>query len=160
MARFPAEIAVGTGKPGHYTRVDGHFALHGEPATAVAAEPLERLDAEGISLWHSSGDLDADSLAPAAVSAVYSTAAGSPLAVPTGQIFVQLDKGLSAGDHAATFVGAGYEVAQLIVYAPHAAWLRAASGDAVDALRQVASLEALDPVSSIEPQMLMARALR
>ena len=160
VARFPAEVAVGTDKPGRYLRLADHFALHGEPAGAVAAEAIERLEAEGITLWRGGSDLAAKDLEPAAVSAVYSTVAGSPLAAPTGQVFAQLEKGLRAEDYAADFHSAGYEIVRTIVYAPHAAWLGARTGDAALALRLIPELEALPRVASVEPQMLMSRALR
>jgi len=55
---------------------------------------------------------------------------------------------------------AGYEVVQLLVYAPQAAWVRARSGGIAEALTSIPALEALAEVENVEPQMLMKSTQR
>ena len=55
---------------------------------------------------------------------------------------------------------AGYEMAQALDYAPHAAWVRARSGRIADALNGLRRLEAIPDVENVEPQMLTPRAAR
>ncbi|MCP3960041.1 MAG: hypothetical protein GY719_19525 [bacterium] len=160
VARFPESLRVGTEKDGSYTRQADHFALHGEQRGAAGAQPIERLEAEDITIYRDGEGLEDDSLTPETVRAVYTISEGGPLAVPTGEVFVRMTKGVCAKDRVEDLEGAGYEVTKTLFYAPNAAWLRATSGDAAEALEGIPKLEALPDVANVEPQMLTARALR
>lgn len=154
---FPEELPIGTEKQGSYSRVPRHFAIQGEVPPEVAASRVDRMEAEDITICQG----EAPSAAPGlgSVRPVYALA-GGPLAVPTGEVFVRLAAGERVGDHRAAFEAAGYETSRTLEYAPNAAWLRARSGEAADALNNIPELEALPAVENVEPQMLSSRALR
>ena len=160
LARFPESLRVGTERDGSYARQADHFALHGEHVHGGSAEAIERLEAEDITIYRDGGGIEGNGLRPETVRAVYSISEGGPLAVPTGEVFVRMTKGVCAKDRVEDLEGAGYEVTKTLFYAPNAAWLRARSGDAADALEGIPRLEALPDVANVEPQMLSARATR
>jgi hypothetical protein len=91
---------------------------------------------------------------------VYRRAPGGALAVPTGRTFVRFAKGESAALHEEDLAAAGYQLEQVPSYAPHAAWVRPASGTVVDALRHLDRLEHLPGVEHAEPQLLTAATRR
>ena len=160
LARFPPALAVGTEKPGTYTRVEGHFAVRGALPNGLPATPVARLEAEDVVIYRGAAPTAANGLDPAEVMPVYATGRGAPLSVPTGEVFVRLVDGVAIEDRSERLESAGYAVAKTLAYAPQAAWLRARSGRASDALRGIPALEALPEVASVEPQMLSVRARR
>jgi hypothetical protein len=113
-------------------------AINVEPLTAVRARAVE----EG-------------QLGP-----VYRRVPGGALAVPTGRAFVRLAAGEPAARREEDLAAAGYRLEQVPSYAPHAAWVRPASGRVVDALRHLDRLERLSGVEHVEPQLLTAAARR
>jgi hypothetical protein len=92
------------------------------------------------------------------VSAVYEF--GATLAVPTGRVFVRFAIGVDASRRKSQLLQVGYDIDQLLSYAPNAAWLRDADDDAAVALSRVEELERLDDVENVEPQLLTPRSLR
>lgn len=90
---------------------------------------------------------------------VYKLGGGS-FAVPTGLVFIRFREGENAKDRTADIIRAGYHLADTSEYAPHTAWVRAASGQICDALRQLAALGALGGVENVEPQFVMQRSAR
>lgn len=164
-SRFPEQLPIGTEKEGRYVRLSDHFAVRGELPDGVAASPVDRLEAEDITICRGDATARPD-LAPGSMCPVYELSVGGgppgggPLAVPTGEVFVRLAADARVEDHRDAFEAAGYEVSKTLSYAPNAAWLRPRSGDAADALHHIPGLEALPEVENVEPQMLSARALR
>ena len=53
----------------------------------------------------------------------------------------------------------GYEIVEVPAWAPHAAWIEAATGKVQEALGQIGKLESVGGLEAVEPQMLM-RATR
>jgi len=96
----------------------------------------------------------------AEVGPVYSAGSNGPLAVPTGRVFVRLAEGNRAEEHRAQFTAAGFDIEQLLSYAPNAAWLRPREGGVAAALGGLEKLHSLAAVTHVEPQLLMERALR
>jgi hypothetical protein len=94
----------------------------------------------------------------ARMSAVYEL--GALLAVPTGRIFVRFASGVDAAQKEAELRQAGYDIDQVVAYAPNAAWLRDAGDDAAAALSRLADLEHVVGVENVEPQLLMPRSHR
>ncbi|MGH7960233.1 MAG: hypothetical protein ACRERD_00210, partial [Candidatus Binatia bacterium] len=84
---------------------------------------------------------------------------GTP-AVPTGQVFIRFQEGVTVEARRQEIEQAGYEIAQSIAYAPHAAWLQARSGEIAAALTGIPTLEKIAGVENVEPQMLMPKANR
>ncbi len=160
VARFPDELRVGTQQTGSYVRVRDHVAVEGALPESLTDSRVGRLEAEDLTICSGDSELAAEGLLESLVSPVYQRSPGGSFAVPTGEIFVRLEKGARVEDHAAAFEDAGYVISRTLVYAPNAAWLRAGSGDLADALAGVGRLEALPGVENVEPQMLSPRALR
>lgn len=94
----------------------------------------------------------------ARVCAVYEH--GAVLAVPTGRVFVRFAAGVDASQREHDLTQAGYAIDQVISFAPNAAWLRDATGDAAAALSKLEALERLTGVENVEPQLLTPRSLR
>jgi len=94
------------------------------------------------------------------VGPVYALQPGGTVAVPTGRVFIRFKEHVSVEDRLREIEQAGYEVAQRIGYAPHAAWLQARSNEIADALTGIPVLEKIADVENVEPQMLMQRANR
>jgi hypothetical protein len=125
-------------------------AIHGgKPSpTAVLAFEGENVAVEPLP------DASERGLEQLAVGPVYRHVPGGGLAVPTGRAFVRFAEGDSPSRHEHELATAGYQLEQAPAYAPHAAWVRAASGSVVDALRHLDRLERLPAVESVEPQLL------
>jgi hypothetical protein len=159
LDRFPAEVAVGgPGKAGRWVRDRDLFACRGPAPEGLGAEPAGELPGEGIALARAAPGAAAPEAGLTAVSAVYRAGEGGPVGVPTGQVFVRFAAGAAAEAQRQRLLEAGYEITEVPVYAPHAAWLKARSGDPADALRGLGRLTALPGVEHVEPQILSARA--
>jgi len=91
---------------------------------------------------------------------LYAASEGSPRGVPTGRVLVRFEEGIRFEDRAASFAGAGFTIDDVLSYAPHAGWVRAASGSIADALRGVEDLAGLADVRHVEPQVLYRRTLK
>jgi hypothetical protein len=84
---------------------------------------------------------------------VYSLGHGPP-AVPTGRAFVRFASGVKASSREAQLQDAGFEIIEVLSYAPNAAWVQARSGDVRESLENVAAIERLADVENVEPQFL------
>jgi hypothetical protein len=153
---FPRQILVGAERPVVFEQKPGWYALHGEPLPAAEAVLLFKPEAIAVLPGVPAGPLaTGQSLSP-----VYAQPGIGALAVPTGQLFIRFRPGESALAHRAALEQAGCRIAAAPDHAPEAAWLRARSGRVADALGCVARLRQLEGVESVEPQLLMGRALR
>jgi hypothetical protein len=94
---------------------------------------------------------------PDGVSAVpvYALGCGGPPAVPTEVVFVRFASGTDAVARRAELAKAGYEIVEVPVYAPNAAWVCAASGEPADALARLDRIETLPDVENVEPNFLV-----
>jgi hypothetical protein len=138
-----------------YLRQDGYYALHGCPPAAPTPGATLRLKGGEIVVYRARPPAGAaDRLGP-----VYATA-GGPLAVPTGLVFVRFATDRRAAEQHLLLEVAGFEVAQLPGYAPHACWVRPRTGGIPAALHGLSRLAALPGVEHVEPQLLTARAPR
>jgi hypothetical protein len=75
-------------------------------------------------------------------------------------VLVRFRPGVAAGRRAASLARAGFAIEQVLAFAPHCAWVRAASGRAADALAGLDRLRELRDVLAVEPQLLLARRSR
>ena len=138
-----------------YRRIPDHHAVHRRVSGAAAARAVLVLEGGKIAVFRGAGK------SPRAGSGeawgpVYRLEPGGALAVPTGLVLIRFREGASARKGSADIARAGYEIASVLEYAPRAAWVRAATGSIEDSLRNLAALQALPGVESVEPQMLMA----
>ena len=95
-----------------------------------------------------------------AVGPVYRRGDGGGVAVPTGQALVRFPDGDTAEAHREELAAAGYEIAQVLGYAPQAAWVRATSGSIADALSNLDRLDAVPGIENVEVQMLSEASRR
>lgn len=138
-----------------YDRRPGYYAVHYNQPNTVAAQAVLQLNDGAIAVFAGEPQELDNTLSP-----IYTLQPDGSLAVPTGLIFIRFITGVDVELHRQAIAQAGYEVAQKLDYAPHAAWLRAQSGKILDALRGVSRLEAIPDVENVEPQILMARVQR
>lgn len=148
-----------------YVRQSDYFAVHlQEPSQTsparLASEAVLTLE-DHIAIFRGSPATHRSIATQAeAISAVYVLEPGGSIAVPTGQVFLRFAEGVAVETHQNTIQQAGYQVTEIVFYAPNAAWLRPLSGEIADALRLLPQLEAIDPVEVVEPQMVMGRSKR
>ena len=91
---------------------------------------------------------------------LYRRAPGGEVVEPTGRVLVRFGADERAAEHEADLAAAGFEVDEVLSYAPQAAWVRPGSGRVVDALRGLDRLQELPGVVAVEPQMIGQRAQR
>jgi hypothetical protein len=91
---------------------------------------------------------------------VYRGVPGGELAVPTGRVFVRFDGGSRAAERESELRAAGYRVHTSPSWAPHTAWLTAASGGVTDALAALPALRRIPGLSHAEPELLRPRGRR
>lgn len=142
-----------------YDRRPGYYAVHYNQPKMVADEVADKavlqLNDGAIAVFAGEPDELDNTLSP-----IYTLQPDGSLTVLTGLIFIRFVAGVNVESHREAIKQAGYEVANSLSYAPHAAWLRAQSGKILDALRGISRLEAIADVENVEPQMLMARVQR
>jgi hypothetical protein len=137
-----------------YELVDDLIASHGvdhDPA------PVLKLESEGISVGRTGA---AKTALASELGPVYRHVPGGKLAVPTGRVLVRFGEGDLAVDHEADLGRAGFEVEEVLSYAPHAAWVRPKGGGVVDALRGLERLAALTGLHHLEPQLIAEQQKR
>ncbi len=153
---YPREIRFGAERSGlKFLRLDGWYAVLG-PADEPAPDATALLNEGTIAVFK--GNPEREASRPGKLSPVYELIPGGAQAVPTGLVFIRFAEGDSVGAHEREINRAGYEVAEGLAYASHAAWLRARSRSIADALKAIPELEGLPGVVNIEPQMLRPRA--
>jgi len=160
LAAFPERVRAGTQKSGlAYIKRSG-CAVHNRPFDTPAPGAMLLLNDGQIAVYPDeppSGELEHSNLT---LTAVYVQPATGGLAVPTGLVFVRFKDTVNAESRRAQIRQAGFEIAEVVAYAPQAAWVQSASGNAAEALARVENLERLPDVENVEPQMLLERAQR
>src|SRR5262245_37058939 len=152
MPRFPEQVQSGT------STVERRADLYAvrQPADAAAKDAVAVIgDDAHVAFAVYRGD-PPSGRAPEEVGPVYSAGPDGPPAVATGRVFVRLAEGVRPEDRREAFAAAGFHIEQTLSYAPNAAWLRPAEGGAGRALPAIATLQKLDDVVHVEPQLLFA----
>ena len=93
-----------------------------------------------------------------AVGPVYRQQPGGTPAVPTGRIMVRYAAGDPIERHRGELAAAGYELEDVLGYAPQAGWVRGT--DIGSSLAGLDRLAALDGIEHVEPQLLRESARR
>jgi len=160
LAAFPAEIPASAAHPDRvYRRLPEQFAVHG--VVPEALRPIVTLALEeGVALCRGRPDPGPLRRQHVVVTPVYALGVRGRIAVPTGRAFVRFRDDVRAEDRHAELRQAGYVLASVPPYAPHAAWVEAAEGGPAAGLRGLARLAAVRDVVEVEPEMLGARARR
>lgn len=152
LASYPQTLRIeATGSS--YRLKTGYYALHyPTPQDEVRGAELV-LEDGAIAIFK--GEPPATAAPKVKLSAVYGLEPGATAAVPTGRVFVQFGGGEAAEAQRTNLQKLGFAIAEIPVYAPHAAWVEASSGQIVDAVTKVGSLQRLPNVDQVELQMLM-----
>ncbi|MBN3870223.1 MAG: hypothetical protein V7L00_06060 [Nostoc sp.] len=146
-----------------YTRKPGYYAVHyNQPNTMPPGAILQLNDGAMSTTGYAYAVFpgEPNQSEQRTVTPIYTLEPNGSVAVPTGLVFIRFAEGVDVESQREVINRAGYEIVQSIDYAPHAAWLRAQSGNIVDAIAGIRQLEAIAKVENIEPQMLMERGLR
>lgn len=155
FSEYPQQIAVGKDSPTLYSRQPGYYAIHYQQTQKITSPAVLVLNEGKIVVMAGEPKPEiTDSISP-----VYTLSSGS-LAVPTGLVFIRFAENVNVDSQQAAINQSGYEISQVLGYAPHAAWLTAKSGKVSDALLGIARLASLSHVENVEPQMLMAKVNR
>ncbi len=91
---------------------------------------------------------------------VYAIEPHGPPSVPTGLVFVRFRENVDVQQRRRALTRAGYEVTEILPYAPQAAWVRAIEQGIAASLTRIPALEVLPDIVSVEPQMLSERKIR
>jgi hypothetical protein len=161
---YPQQIQVGESQRVTYIQKLGYYAVHYAPSDSAPSGAMLVFGEDGIAVFHDdparTDHQDCTMLEDTAVTPVYALQSSGQMAVPTGLVFIRFAETVAAEAQRQAIAQAGYEIAQIPSYAPHAAWLRARSGKMADALTGLSRLAAIATVENVEPQMLMPRQQR
>jgi hypothetical protein len=165
FSEYPQQIRFGTEQSAVlYSRKPGYYAVHYKQPGTVAPGAVLQLNDGAIAVFQGEPDEPENAIrltsTTGTLGPIYTLQADGTLAVPTGLVFIRFVEGVEVESHREAIKQAGYEIAQSLSYAPHAAWLRAQSGNILDALVGISKLEAIPNVENVEPQMLMERVQR
>jgi hypothetical protein len=161
FSEYPQQVRAGTDRSAVlYRRQPGYYAVHYNEPRKVAPGAVLQLNDGAIAVFSGEPDTTQLTSTQATIGPIYTLQPDGSLAVPTGMVFIRFAENVDVESHREAIKQAGYEIAQSLSYAPHAAWLRAQSGKISDALMGISKLEAIPNVENVEPQMLMARVLR
>jgi hypothetical protein len=165
FSEYPQQIRFGTEQSAVlYSRKSGYYAVHYKQPGTVAPGAVLQLNDGAIAVFQGEPDEPENAIRLASTTGtlgpIYTLQADGTLAVPTGLVFIRFVEGVEVESNQEAIKQAGYEIAQSLSYAPQAAWLRAQSGNILDALVGISKLEAIPNVENVEPQMLMERVQR
>jgi hypothetical protein len=85
---------------------------------------------------------------------VYRRGAAGGVVVPTGRVLVRFGESDSAEARRDELAAAGYDLDEVLSYAPQAGWARAASGSIADTLGHLDRLERIPGIENVEVQMV------
>ncbi len=143
LARAPRQLPVSTERPElRYEIADDLVATLGQPEQSLAQTVRPLVEVAGAATGETT------------IGPVYRRVPGGGLVVPTGRVLVRYVEGEPVERHRDELAGAGYDIDEVLSYAPHAAWLRARSGDIADTLAGLDRLAAQPGIENVEPQMV------
>ncbi|MFN6513456.1 MAG: hypothetical protein RMY29_002990 [Nostoc sp. CreGUA01] len=157
FSEYPQQIRVGSDASAvSYTRKPGYYAIHYNQPVTVHPGAILQLNEGGIAVFSGEpNQSEKNTLSP-----IYTLESNGSPAVPTGLVFIRFAEDVDVKSQHEAINQAGYEIEQSLDYAPNAAWLRARSGNIVDAIAGISRLQAIPNVENVELQMLMERGLR
>lgn len=155
LAAFPTRVRASSARADlWYERVPGLYAVHGRIPDALRTSAVLVLNDGAIAVLRGSPDRNAAGPGLAAMTPVYALQPNDPPAVPSGLVFVRFAEPVTVEARSDHLNRAGYTIAELLPYAPHAAWVRASEGGIAASLAGLPRLVVLPDVVSVEPQML------
>jgi hypothetical protein len=167
FAAAPRELRASTDRPELcYERDPDLVAVHGGGSDTLPR--AQRLDAQTLVVPAEAAPgptvdgptVDGATVDGTRLGPVYRRTEGGGLVVPTGAVLVRFAEGDPADGHLDELREVGYELLEVLSYAPHAGRVRALEGGIVEALRGLGRLEALPGIEHVEPQVLSERRPR
>jgi hypothetical protein len=156
-SQYPSRVGAGHGRSGSgFLLKHGYYSQH--PPSDAAEEAELVLEDGSIAVFR--GEPPKTREVQSSIGPVYELGPGGSLAVPTGLVFIRFRDEITAGSRLQEIEQAGFELKDVVPYAPNAAWLKARSGSIADSLVGISQLTALADVESVEPQMLMKGSAR
>lgn len=157
ISSWPRELAHSRQRPDVvYERADDLVAVHGVSDVEPTVVTLED---DHVVVCGLDAVARAD-VAPDALGPVYRRGQQGRVVVPTGRVFVRFAEGETVERRRQDLTSTGFDIEQVLTYAPHAGWVRPATGRVGDALRQLGGLEHVAGLENVEPEMLSERAPR
>lgn len=155
MDKAPEHLRIGAGvHERSIVRAADLYAVHDLARDAPLSGALLSLDDGAIAVFRA-GEADSHRSEDAKVGPVYELHPGGSLGVPTGRVFIRFADSVPAASRREALSRLGYDIEQLLSYAPNAAWLRHHSGRIDEALRGLPQLHAIAGVEHVEPQLQM-----
>ena len=154
---YPVEIEVRSseGQAVLYHLAPEFYARRSAAPLSRGDRLVQKLD-EDFAVFQ--GPASSSSMAKGNVSPVYRAQPSGMFAIPTGRLWVRFAEGIDATQKREMVEKAGFHLEESPPWATHAAWVRARSGKAADALAATQLLAALPDVEHVEPQMLLPSA--
>jgi hypothetical protein len=132
------------------------YALRGSISKQLSADVEMRLTGDDISILR--GTPPADAASTLELLPVYAASGNSTPAVATGRIFIRLDEGASMETVRDDIEALEFRIDEVVMHAPHCAWLEQESGRIDEALSRLGRLRALPLAANVEPQLLRPRS--
>lgn len=159
--RFPVKFRVSLEQSKlWYTRLHGMFAVHKQVSLPMSSSVLFFLDEGKIAIFQGDPDDLGETIELESISPVYSLQSDGPPAVPTGLIFVRFKDDTMVKERLDHILQAGYDLVQILSYAPNAAWVRSTQAGIAGSFLGIEKLESLPDIVNVEPQMLSERVMR
>ncbi len=163
FSKYPREVLSSTQRPfAIYTLLPDYYAVHQPSVLPLSDDAISAMSDDNgtIEIFRGEAEEGKPTASLSEIGPVYALQSGGTLAVPTGRVFIRFKAGVSVNERLMEIEQAGYKIVMSLEYAPHTAWLRARSGEIIDALTGIQALEKIGDVENVEPQMLMQRASR
>jgi len=158
MPEVPREFTVKTTPQStHYILADDYYVVSGAGAGRGDPNVEFYLEEEELAVCRRPRGETTLASPTTAIGPVYRIGETGPLAVPTGKVFVRFAEHATFEDHRKEIEEAGFEISQILPYAPHASWVEPSSRKIADAISGFNALQQIPGVEIVEPQMLMER---
>ena len=132
------------------------YALRGSVSKPLSADVEMRLTGDDVSILR--GTPPADAASTLELLPVYAAAGHSTPAVATRRVFFRLDEGASVETVRDDIEALDFRIDEIVIHAPHCAWLEPKSGRIDEALSKLGQLRALPLTANVEPQLLRPRS--
>ncbi len=152
LSDFPQDLPRSSGRPEQgYLRIPNRFAVHGPVPERLRARVVQELADGAISIMEGTPE---SALSSAGITPVYALGPGQSAAVPTGRVLVRFAPEDLADRHRDAIENAGYRIAEVLSYAPQAAWVEAIDASRASGLSGIPRLQELSGVVHLEPEMV------
>jgi hypothetical protein len=132
------------------------YAMRGSISKQLSAAVEMRLTGDDVSILR--GTPLVDTMPARELLPVYAAARDAAPAVATGRIFLRLEEDMSIDTVRDDIETLDFRIDEVLIHAPHCAWLEPKSGRIDEALSKLDRLRALPLTANVEPQLLRPRS--